>query len=210
MRSACVVLVALFALAGRGEEGGDVERPSTHFVFEKRGALISRPEGMPKPGPYYTSLVKMDEIDHFPYEYALYFSTDHAAGPGGIWMYVCNGTPSEAGNWISFDQAVIEGKFDYLPAKPSGNPIFVDKLQGRQTETPHVNVIEGTVFMTYHNAGAGHGQSTLLATCEDGVNFRRINGKDDSIILDYDPKKEVGDGHTGYFRWRPNPFPGVD
>ena len=30
------------------------------------------------------------------------------------------------------------------------------------------------------------------------------------MILDYDPKEEVGNGHTGYFRWRPNPFAGLD
>jgi hypothetical protein len=42
------------------------------------------------------------------------------------------------------------------------------------------------------------------------VNFARINGDKDSVILDYEPEKEAGDGHTGYFRWRPNPFSGLD
>ena len=182
----------------------------THFSFEKRGKLISRPEGMPKPGPYYTTLVKMDQVDRFPYDYALYFSTDHDRGKGGIWLYVCNGSPSDAGNWKSYDQAVGAGGFDYLREKPAANPIFVDRVQGWQTETPHANVIDGTVYMTYHNAGAGHSQSTLLATSRDGVNFTRINGDKDSVILDYDPKQDIGNGHTGYFRWRPNPFPGLD
>jgi len=265
-----------------------------HFVLEKKGKLISRPEGMPKPGPYYTTLVKMDEMDRFPYEFALYFSTDHARGQGGIWLYVCDGSPTEADNWVSYDEAAAAGKFDYLSDKPEANPIFVDTVQGRQTETPHANVIGGTVYMTYHNAGASHGQSTLLATSGDGMNFsrissccgkrlctcpmgeesclggfgkgpiaerefgssgrsrprrrvyrhsnalrhegatkelmsqgrfllpsdigphcpfpqqKRINGKKDPVILDYDPKQEVGDGHTGYFRWRANPFSGVN
>ena len=88
--------------------------------------------------------------------------------------------------------------------------IFVDTIQGTQTETPHANIINRTVFMTYHNAGAGHSQSTLLATSQDGVNFTRINGDKNSVILDYEPEKDAGNGHTGYFRWRPNPFSGLD
>ena len=180
-----------------------------HFSFEKRGRLIATPADMPKPGPYFTSLVKMDQVDRFPYEYALYFSTDHHSGEGGIWLYLCNGNPTDAANWKSYDRAVADGRFDYLPKKPAANPVFVDRVQGRQTETPHVNVVDGKVYMTYHNAGAGHSQSTLLATSADGVNFARIHGKRDSVILDYDPKQDVGNGHTGYFRWRPNPFPGV-
>jgi hypothetical protein len=49
----------------------------------------------------------------------------------------------------------------------------------------------------------------LLATSNDGVNFARINGDKDSVILDYNPREQVGDGHTGYFRWRANPFSGI-
>jgi hypothetical protein len=165
---------------------------------------------MPKPGPYYTCLVKMDEVPDFPCDYALYFSTDHHSGKGGIWLYVCNGIPTDPANWKSYDQALADGAFDHLEGKPAANPIFVDTTQGRQTETPHTNVIDRTVYMTYHNAGAGHCQSTLLATSRDGVNFARINGDRNSIILDYDSDKDVGDGHTGYFRWRPNPFSGLD
>jgi len=182
----------------------------THFTFKKLGRLIATPSGMPKPGPYYTTLVSMEEVASFPYDYALYFSTDHDRGKGGIWLYVCRGVPTDAANWKSYDQAAADGDFDYIKDKPANNPIYVDGTQGRQTETPHVNVIDHVVFMTYHNAGAGHSQSTLLATSKDGVNFARINGDRDSVILDYDPNKEVGNGHTGYFRWRLNPFPHLD
>jgi hypothetical protein len=196
--------------APASQEAGEGDRQQTHFSFHKRGKLISRPKGMPKPGPYYTTLVKMDQVDRFPCEYALYFSTDHDRGQGGIWLYLCHGDPTDADSWKSYDQAVAEGQFDYLPNRPVANPIFVDRVQGRQTETPHANVIDGTVYMTYHNSGAGHSQSTLLATSRDGVNFTRINGDEDSVILDYDSAQEVGDGHTGYFRWRPNPFPDLD
>lgn len=119
----------------------------THFSFQKRGKLISRPVGMPEPGPYYTCLVKMDQVDRFPYEYALYFSTDHDRGKGGIWLYMGNGDPTDADSRKSYDQAAADGEFDYLQEKPAANPIFFDSVQGRQTETPHANVIDGTVYM---------------------------------------------------------------
>ena len=72
-------------------QGPAVKTPSkevsqAHFVFDKQGPLISRPNGMPT-GPYWPTLIKMDEVKGFPYEYALYFSTDHS-GKGGIWLYV--------------------------------------------------------------------------------------------------------------------------
>ncbi len=181
----------------------------TCFAFEKSGRLLTARPDMPGPGPYFTCLVKMNGVSGFPHDYALYFSTDHHAGPGGIWLYVCSGSPADPTNWKSYDQAVADGDFAYLHEKPQANPIFRDRVQGTQTETPHVNVIGDIAYMTYHNAGAGHNQSTILARSPDGVNFRRIHGKDDSIILDYDPRKAPGDGHTGYFRWGPNPFPGV-
>jgi len=184
------------------------EPESTHFSFERGGKLFDSPAGMRAPGPYYTCLVDMKDVKDFPYDYALYFSTDHDSQEGGIWLYLCKGLPTEPGNWVSYDQALAAGQFDHLPEKPAANPIFVDRTQGRQTETPHANVIEGQVYMTYHNARAGREQSTLLATSRDGVNFARINGADDSVILDY--TGGPGDGHTGYFRWGPNPFAGVD
>jgi hypothetical protein len=198
-----VLMTAVFGKQILGGERNREEPRRTHFTLTKKGALIPRPKGMPKPGPYYTCLVNMAEVRRFPYEYALYFSTDHANGKGGIWLYLCNGNPTEAGNWKSYDKAVADGDFDYIKKKPKANPIFVDKVQGRQTETPYANVIRGTVYMTYHNAGTRSGQSTLLATSEDGVNFDRINGDKDSIVV------EQGRRHTGYLRWGPNPFSGV-
>jgi len=47
-----------------------------------------------------------------------------------------------------------------------------------------------------------------MATSEDGVNFSRINGDRDSVILDYEDGP--GNGHTGYFRWTLNPFSGLE
>jgi hypothetical protein len=154
-------------------------------------------------GAYYTSLVRMDEISNFPYQYALYFSTDHASDAGGIWLYLCNGKPNVADNWISYDQAVAEGKFDYLLKKPTANPIFVDSLQGHQTETPHANIFDGNVYMSYHNnLRRGDWQATMMTTSPDGVNFEKIVNDNGGIIL---PPVELLN-HTGYFRWGENKF----
>jgi hypothetical protein len=204
--SLLVLMTAGFGGQILGEEGVSEKSSATHFTFTKEESLISRPSNMRAPGPYYTCLVKMKGVKKFPYDYVLYFSTDHGE-TGGIWMYVCNGSPTFADNWKSYDWALANGKFDYLEKKPTANPIFVDKTQGKQTETPHANIIDGMVYMTYHNAGAGRGQSTLLATSQDGVNFSRINGDKNSVILDY--RGGPGNGHTGYFRWGHNPFAGV-
>ena len=179
------------------------ESPETYFKFEIKGILFKKPSKMPGSGPYYPCLVNMEKIEEFPFDYALYFSTDHHHGRGGIWIYLCNGIPSEAKNWKSYNQAVRDGDFDYLANKPDKNPIFVDKIQGRHhTETPHANVIDGVVYLTYHHSSAFCLQPTLLATSKDGINFERINCKENSIIL---PARPNG-GHTGYFRWAPNPF----
>ena len=161
------------------------------------------------PGPYYTCLVDMKQVAGFPGDYALYFSTDHDSGEGGIWLYVCDGSPTEAADWRSYDDAAVAGNFDHVEDRPAANPIFLDPVQGSgHTETPHVNVIDGTVYMTYHKNGIENTQRTLLARSPDGVSFARVHGADDSVILRYAPGERPGNGHTGYFRWTLNPFPG--
>ncbi|TFF89900.1 MAG: hypothetical protein EU548_05765, partial [Promethearchaeota archaeon] len=179
-----------------------------YFVFKKKEVLFEKPQNMPEPGPYYPCLLQMNKVKDFPFDYALYFSTDHHKGRGGIWLYLCNGIPSECKNWKSYDQAVADGDFDYLAAKPKSNPIFIDRIQGRHhTETPHVNIINGKVYLTYHHSRLlGFRQQTLLATSSDGANFERINGHKNSVIL----KAKGNGGHTGYFRWAPNPFHRID
>jgi predicted GH43/DUF377 family glycosyl hydrolase len=180
-----------------------IEQSNYFFNFQKIGVIVPKPAKMPDPGPYYPTLVSMRDVPNFPFDYALYFSTDHHRKEGGIWLYLCKGLPTEPKNWKSYDQAVNDGDFDYISDKPKKNPIYVDKIQGKHhTETPHVNIINGEVYMTYHHSSALGLQPTLLATSKDGINFRRINGSDDSIVL---PAKSNG-GHTGYFRWAPNPF----
>lgn len=58
--------------------------PATYFKFQKTGTLVKRPQDMPKPGPYWPTLVSMEAVKDFPFDYALYFSTDHHRGKGGI------------------------------------------------------------------------------------------------------------------------------
>jgi hypothetical protein len=168
------------------------------------------PINIPEPGPYYTCLVPMQDLDGFPFDYALYFSPDHHRGEGGIWLYVCNGDPTDSANYLSYEDAVAAGHFDHIENKPAANPIHLDNVQGTgHTETPHANIVEGVVHMTYHKNGIERTQRTMLATSTDGVNFNRLNGDEDSVVLTYDVETDVGDGHTGYFRWSTNPFPGI-
>lgn len=182
----------------------------TSYKFIKKKTLFDTPVNIPVPGPYYTCLVEMSGLPSFPYKYALYFSTDHDPAEGGIWLYLCNDNPLEPSNWTSYEDAVAAGEFDHVKNKPGANPIYQDPVQGNgHTETPHVNVIDGTVYMTYHKNGIERTQRTLLATSPNGINFKRINGKKDSVVLRYDQKTDAGDGHTGYFRWAINPFPGI-
>ena len=167
------------------------------YSFAKKPALFPTPANIPEPGPYYTCLVPMKDVESFPFDYALYFSPDHHRGEGGIWLYVCSGDPTDASNWTSYDDAVVAGHFDHLVNKPAANPIHLDNVQGTgHTETPHANVIDGVVYLTYHKNGIEHTQRTMLATSSDGVNFARINGDDDSVVLTYDvvEREDVSDG----------------
>lgn len=180
------------------------------YQLTKHAPLFPTPPAIPEPGPYYTCLVPMANLDGFPFDYALYFSPDHHDGEGGIWLYVCDGDPTDPANWLSYEEAVAAGRFDHIANKPAANPIHLDNVQGDgHTETPHANVIDGRVVMTYHKNGIERTQRTILATSTDGVNFARLNGDDDSVVLTYDVETDVGDGHTGYFRWTANPFPDV-
>ncbi len=184
---------------------------TNHFEFVKTESLIAPPGSMSDKnftqGAYYPTLVKMDGVENFPYDYALYFSTDHASDNGGIWLYLCNDRPSQVTSWISYDDALAAGSFDYLGRKPACNPIYTDTILGRQTETPHANVIDGKVYMSYHNYLDYNGwQATMMAISEDGVNYQRIFEDDRAIIL----KPVEFLDHTGYFRWGKNIFSGVD
>jgi|GEM_PF-3169009 hypothetical protein len=64
------VVVIIFTFIGQlsgQEKDRATDTGETHFTFTKTGSLISRPVDMPKPGPYYPCLVKMDGVDKITY-----------------------------------------------------------------------------------------------------------------------------------------------
>lgn len=178
------------------------------------GKIISRPAAMNgNRGPYYPTLINTSDITGWqaPYALACYFSTDHAnteRPDGGIWLYLCNGDPTVESNWVSYDDAVAAGHFDYLTSKPSSNPIYDASMTdaiGAQMETPHVRVINGVVYMSTHNGDGPYGQTTSMNKSADGLNFLWID-----YVAVIDNRIYMGDSHTGYAKWDINVLPDVN
>lgn len=173
------------------------------WTFTKQGVVIPKYPVFDgeNDGNYFQTTLDMSGVANFPGDRASYCSSDHdSTGTDGIYMsYRKNGT------WYTYDQGVANGDFDYLTSKPSGNPVYRDTTVGDQTETPCINWVTDQFVMTYHQSGAGFGQSTVRARSTDGVNWTR-----DDVVLDFATGGDwVGDGHTGYLRWALNKFPGV-
>ena len=78
-----------------------IDLSKNFFQLKSKHVLFEKPKQMPPPGPYYPCLVSMKAIGGFPFEYALFFSTDHHRKNGGIWLYLCNGIPTDPKNWKS-------------------------------------------------------------------------------------------------------------
>lgn len=188
----------------------------------KLGTIIQGPvSGMgDNIGPYFASVVKGSEITGWPsaqWPVLLYFSTDHdstsnpvTGGNGGIFLYCWDGV--DPTSWSNWDDIKENPEFSYMSPRPA-NPIYVDTVEGKQTETPRVKVIGGTVNLYYHNDDIPYvgdfnptytTQRTCLATGSDGVNFTR-----QGVVLTYDPQYEQGIGHTGYAQVEPNPYPQI-
>ncbi len=155
---------------------------------------------------YFPSFVDMRNNGDWPFDWAIYHSTDHDAGGGGIYLLVGNGDPSSPTSVKTYTEALGDGDFDDYVTKPGSEPIYADSTEGTQTETPCVRLIDSTYYMTYHNSGAGNTQSTLMATSGDGLNFTRRVVGGTAVILDYEDSEHPGDGHTGYFHWGVNDF----
>lgn len=179
--------------------------PIPSWTFTRTELLIDQDLSDPtREGvPYFPTLVSMTSVPDFPFEWAIYASTDHVAA-SGIYMYVGNGDPADPSVLKSYNQAVADGDFDYIVSKPSVNPVFEYTTSGNSTETPHGNVINGKVVMTHQQASIGNGQSTMTIVSSDGVNFISKG-----VTVDYPAGSAPGDGHTGYHRWHPNPFAGL-
>lgn len=177
------------------------------YQFTDRGIVVERPTSQgSNRGCFSPTIIETKDIAGWqaPYDWILYFSTDHATGSGGIWAVLVKGDPTDTANWVDYDTALANGDFDYLPEKPAKNQIYVDKdSAGTQTETPCARVIDGVVYLTTHNnsgpsydGGNIREQTTSLHTSTDGLNFTWRG-----YILTYDPRFGVGTGHTGYFEW---------
>jgi hypothetical protein len=154
------------------------------LMFDKTSA----PDGV-----YWAWLFKTDKLSAplVPYylaPYYLYYSTDHSADGGGI--YLATG-PTPKGPWTQ--RGLV-----YRDTAPGST----------QTETPSIlwDDVLGKMRMFYQQVTAKYGpndslsangvQSTLSATSADGVTWT----KDPKFILDIPSVNAVqGDGHRGYF-----------
>lgn len=194
-----------------GDVDGAVPNLLPYYVVTKASApVITRPAEMTTgAGPYLPCIINADEIravdSRFParFNYMLLCSTDHASGSGGIWAFFCTGDPKVAANWLTYDEALTAGDFDYLTTKPASNPIFV---VSSQTETPYIKRVGAELLLTTHDNNSGNYggkivQNTQLSISSDGINFTY-----NKVLLTYDNRLDHGDGHTGYFCWRENPI----
>ncbi|QDJ96366.1 hypothetical protein Xoosp13_179 [Xanthomonas phage Xoo-sp13] len=185
-----------------------VSRMSTYSSPTKIGSIQPAPAWMTSGnGIYWGDQVKASSPS-FPDRRFNYFSTDHAEGTGGIGITVCVGDPSVLTNWKVYDDAVDAGWLADIPNLPAkGGPIFTGfGGEGNQYETPCVNKVGGEFLMTYQatNVPGARNQATLIAVSPNGVsNWTGTH----SPLMQVPASEIIGDGHHGYMKWGPNPFP---
>jgi hypothetical protein len=121
------------------KDTGRIDRQHTHCSFKKRGRLIARPPGMSKPGPFCTTVVKMDGVSRFPTSTRStpQPTTTVAKGGSGCTCAMASPRTPIAGNRTI--RRFADGDFGYLREKPAANPIFVDSGQA----APLYVVLEG-------------------------------------------------------------------
>jgi hypothetical protein len=116
----------------------------------------------------------------------MYWSTDHdntgglGSSTGGIWMAHAND---------------LNGPWTIVSGGAANNAIYVDTVEGDQTEGPEVICIAPGEWVMYYQqryAGAG-AQTTMVAESTDGKSWTRVRA-----ALDWPSPKLPGDGHTGY------------
>lgn len=139
-------------------------------------------------GVYWPWIFKTDKLPSPLDAYYMYYSTDHSATGGGIFLATA---PTPLGPWTQ------------------RGLVYKDVATGStQTETPSVLWEEetGSLRMFYQQVTAKYGasdalsaigvQSTLAAISSDGLNWT----KDPNFILDIPSANALqGDGHCGYF-----------
>ena len=142
-------------------------------TLNRRGQLRSGADS--SVGTYWPWVADVRHVSGRLDSWYMWTSTDHDAGAGGIGLA---SAPAPEGPWT--DRGLV----------------YVDTVQGSQTETPTViwNEVEGLFFLYYQQTGVGFQQSTLLATSRDGRAWTRV-GK---VIDVPSATSQPGDGHTGY------------
>ncbi|PHS59295.1 MAG: hypothetical protein COB03_03100 [Alteromonas sp.] len=164
------------------------------------------------------------EIPFWPHEqYPMLFYTtpDHSTGDGGVYLRVWekalgNLTILVNGKLVFNQAALVEWQnvatrpeFDHITTKT--NPIFVSPSNGTQTETATVNVVDGTVYIHWHNFGVNlssvgvSGKSSQTTKRAGGTNGVDFSGNNISTFW-YDPYQIEGEGHNGYAIIEVNPI----
>lgn len=116
----------------------------------------------------------------------MYWSTDHD-NTGGLGS-------STGGVWMAYAQE-ITGPWTVVSGSAASNAIYVDTVQGDQTEGPEVICLAPNSWLMYYQqryAGAG-AQTTMVATSTDGRAWTRVGP-----ALNWPSSWLPGDGHTGY------------
>ena len=181
------------------------------YALTDAGTIQSRPSGMSNSGPYWPSFVDV-RTDPFwqplGIKWLCYWSTDHSSGDGGIYLSLSiNDDPKVLSGWRTYGAALAEGLFASVPTKPASNPVYVYQPGSNlSTETPHVRKQGSTWVLTFqtYKLSNSQNQCTNRVLSTDGLNWTGTLTAPLLQIPDY--TRSLGDGHTGYFRWGPNPF----
>ncbi|WP_156680074.1 hypothetical protein [Sphingomonas profundi] len=201
------------------------------YVFTKQGAIVGMNPAMAARGatglgPYWPKIVYAPSAA-YPDRHIVFYTTDHdlydsskpGSGTGGVYLMTCVADPGVAANWKTYADAVAAGWWNDVPSRPAAEPIYIGPYAANtpvQAETiwvnwvPEANLWVGTYQVTAARAtrldGTTYGnQATIMATSPDLLNWTGNN-----IAVTLPPAdKQLGDGHTGYFNWGPNPFPGL-
>lgn len=183
-------------------------RRSTYSAT-KMGVIQPRPSWMTDGGNgvYWGDQCRVPSLA-YPDRILNYYSTDHAEQTGGIGITVCVANPLVAENWKSYDDAVAAGWLADIPNLPAqGAPLFQGfGGPGYQYETPCVNRVGNEYLMTYQatNVPGARNQATLMAVSPNGVTGWTGTH---TPLMQVSNTEVIGDGHMGYMRWGPNPFP---
>lgn len=154
----------------------DFKAPAGYPVFDEKNNVINiidmiNESGLPT--IYGPSIVDARGIEDAPGNFLFYWSSDHHPTSGGIALAYADD---------------IMGPWTIRPGV-----VYVDSVEGNQTETPCVLVRDdGTLIMYYQNRITDNNQFTYYATSPDGVTWTR-GGR----ALDF-VGSSFGNSHTGY------------